>query len=207
MVGGVLPAVIGSCAPLGDAIYDPLYAEAERLDVPLAVHGGPSQGLGLERLQYFAQVHTLAHPFAQMTQLTSVVMSGVLDRFPRLRIAFLEAGVGWIPFLIERMDRAFTVRKFPEYVGGVRNPPSTYVKGGNVFFSPDPSEAALAAVAAEIGEGTLLFASDFPHEVNVERCRHELTELAERSDLSPSLKAGLLAGNARRFYGIRADAR
>ena len=45
-----------------------------------------------------------------MRQLTSVVMSGVLDRFPKLRIAFLEAGVGWIPYLIERMDRAFEVR-------------------------------------------------------------------------------------------------
>ena len=80
------------------------------------------------------------------------------------------------------------------------------MKGGNVFFSPDPSEAALTGVAAEIGDGALLYSSDFPHEVNVERCRHELEELAERSDLSPSLKAGLLADNARRFYGLRGEA-
>ncbi len=201
MLGAVLPAA-GLDTALGHARYDPIYAEAERLDVPIGVHGGPSHGLGLERLQHFAQVHTLAHPFAAMTQLTSVVMSGVLDRFPRLRIAFLEAGVGWIPFLLERMDRAYVVRKFPEYVGGVRDLPSGYVKGGNVFFSPDPSEAALADVAKTVGEGAFLYASDFPHEVNVERCRHELEELRVRIDLPISLRSALLAGNARRFYGI-----
>src|SRR4030095_9542497 len=87
----VLPAV-GLRRPLGHADFDPVYAEAERLGCALAVHGGPSQGLGLDLLEKFAQVHTLSHPFAQMIQVTSVVMSGVLDRFPRLHIAFLEAG-------------------------------------------------------------------------------------------------------------------
>jgi predicted TIM-barrel fold metal-dependent hydrolase len=202
MIGGVLPAV-GLAKPLGHADYDPVYAQAERLDVPLAVHGGPSHGLGLDLLGHFAQVHTLAHPFAQMTQLTSIVMSGVLDRFPRLRIAFLEAGVAWVPFLIERMDRAFEIRRFPEYVGAATQLPSTYVRGGNVYFSPEPSEADLGTVAASLGGAGLLFASDFPHEVNLERCRRELDELRTRADLSPSLRRDVLAGNARRFYGLR----
>jgi uncharacterized protein len=201
MVGAVLPAV-GHERPLGDPSYDPVYAEAERLDVPLGVHGGPSQGLGLDRLAHFAQVHTLAHPFALMTQLTSIVMSGVLDRFPRLRIAFLEAGVGWVPYLAERMDRAFEVRRFPEYVGGVRRPPSEYLKGGNVYFSPEPSEAGLPQAAAFLGESTLLYASDFPHEVNLERCRRELAELTARDDVGESTKARLLAENAQRFYRL-----
>ena len=202
MVGGVLPA-IGLAKPLGHVDYDPIYAEAERLDVPLAVHGGPSQVLGLELLDHFAQVHTLAHPFAQMKQLTSVLMSGVLDRFPRLRIGFLEAGASWVPFLIERMDRAFEIRRFPEFVGAALQAPSAYVRGGNVFFSVEPSEADLGHVAASLGDAGLLFASDFPHEVNLDRCRRELAELRTRPDLSPALRRAVLAGNARRFYALR----
>lgn len=201
MVGGVLPAV-GLDRPLGHADFDPVYAEAERLDVPLGVHGGPSVGLGLETLDRFAQVHTLAHPFAQMRALVSIVMSGVFDRFPRLRIAFLEGGASWVPFLLERMDRAFATRRLPEYVGAVRHPPSTYVTAGNVYFGPDPGEAALGSVAGAIGCGTLLFSSDFPHEVNLDRCRRELAEFAARDDLSIDLKRELLADNARRLYGL-----
>ncbi|MEW6269239.1 MAG: amidohydrolase family protein [Thermodesulfobacteriota bacterium] len=204
MVGGVLPAV-GLSRALGDAAFDPVYEEAQRLDVPVAVHGGPSQGLALERLRHFGQVHALAHPFAQMMQLTSVLMSGVLDRFPRLRIAFLEAGVGWVPYLLERMDRAFHVRRFPEYVGGVQGEPSTYVRGGRVYFTPEPGESGLAAAVTAIGPGALLFASDFPHEVNLERCREELGHLARRDDVGPDVRRALLGENARRFYRLRAD--
>jgi predicted TIM-barrel fold metal-dependent hydrolase len=201
MVGGVLPAT-GLARPFGDRAYDPVYAAAEALDCPLAIHGGPSTGLGLEDLDRFAQVHTLSHPFAQMRQVTSVVMSGVLDRFPRLRIAFLEAGIGWVPFLAERMDRAYTVRKLPEYVGDVRRTPSSYLTGGNVFFSPDPSERGLAYAAGVIGGDGLLFASDFPHEVNLERCREELAALAAHPDLPEATRRGVLGANARRFYAL-----
>jgi hypothetical protein len=200
MVGGVLSAV--GDRPLGHVELDPVYAEAERLDVPLGVHGGPSAGLGLETLDRFAQVHTLAHPFAQMRALVGIVMGGVFDRFPRLRVAFLEGGASWAPFLLERMDRAFATRRFPELVGGVRNAPSTYVAAGNVYFGPDPGEAALGQAAESLGSGSLLFASDFPHEVNLERCRRELAELRSRDDLTHDVKRGLLAENARRFYRL-----
>ena len=203
MLGGVLPAV-GLDRPLGHSDFDPVYAAAQQLDVPLAVHGGPTAGLGLEVLDRFAQVHTLAHPFAQMRAFASIVMGGVFDRFPRLRVGFLEAGASWVPFLVERMDRAFAVRRFPEYVGGALRPPSSYVAAGNVYFGPDPGEAALGRVAESIGGGTLLFSSDFPHEVNLERCRHELAALAARADLPVTVKRNFLADNARRFYGLDA---
>jgi len=201
MVGGVLPAV-GLDRPLGHESFDPLYAEAERLDVPLGVHGGPTAGLGLEVLGPFAQVHTLAHPFAQMRALVSIVMSGVFDRFPRLRIAFLEAGASWVPSLVERMDRAFAVRRFPEYVGGALQPPSAYLAAGNAYFGPEPSESALGHLVDSIGSSTLLFSSDFPHEVNLERCQRELAEFAAREDLPVHAKRDLLADNARRFYRL-----
>lgn len=201
MVGGVVSAV-GLDRPLGDESFDPVYAEAERLDVPLGVHGGPSAGLGLDVLDRFAQVHTLAHPFAQMRAFVSIVMSGVFDRFPRLRIGFLEGGASWLPSLVERMDRACEVRRFPEYVGAVARAPSAYVEAGNTYFGPDPSEAALGHVIDCVGSGPLLFSSDFPHEVNLDHCREEIAAFCSREDLSTSAKRDFLAGNARRFYRL-----
>lgn len=198
-VGGVLPAV-GLRVALGAAVYDPVYAAAEQLDVPLAVHGGPSQQLGLDSLEPFAQVHTLSHPFAQMIQITSVLMSGVLDRYPRLRVAFLEAGVGWLPFLAARMDRSYRARKRPEYVGGARRLPSRYLEEGRVYFSVDPGEAGIGAALALLGDEVMLFASDFPHEVNADGCRNELAELAQVVPADSLTR--VLAGNARRFYRL-----
>lgn len=196
-VGAVLPAV-GLRKPLGHADYDPLYAEAVRLDCPLGVHGGPAQMLGLDNLEHFAQVHTLAHPFSQMIQMTSVFMSGVLDRFPGLRIGFLEAGISWLPFLAGRMDRSFQARKRPEFIGGVESLPSTYLSRGNVFFTVDPGEPGIGPALDLVGEDTLFFASDYPHEVNTEGCLEEMAELREA--LSPEVQRKVFSDNSRRFY-------
>lgn len=201
MLGGVLTP-IGLRKPLGDAGYDPVYREAARLDCALAVHAGPSQGLGLDVLDRFAQVHTLSHPYAQMIQVTSIIMSGVLDRFPTLHVGFLEAGASWVPFLMHRMDRSYDGRKLPELIGGVTRRPATYLRGGNVYFSAEPSEASLPHVVQMIGSDTLLFTSDFPHEANLAVCRAEIEAVLCRTDLSETLKANLLAGNARRFYRL-----
>lgn len=201
MVGAVLPAA-GLRLPLGHSQFDPIYAEAERLGCALAVHGGPSQGLGLDLFDKFAQMHTLSHPFAQMIQVTSIIMSGVLDRFPRLHIAFLEAGASWVPFLMDRMDRSYEIRQRPEYVGGVKQKPSTYVKSGQVFFSVDPGESTLPTVFQTLGVNSLFFASDFPHEVNLQRCQHELSLLMQMEGLTEEERRLILSDNTRRFYRL-----
>jgi len=201
MVGGVLCAV-GFQKTLGHSDFDPVYAVAEQLGCPLGVHGGPSHGLGLDRLDKFAQVHTLSHPYAQMTQLTSIVMNGVFDRFPRLRVAFLEAGCGWVPFMMDRMDRSYEARKLEEYVGPVKRPPSHYLTSGNVFFGADPCERTLPYVIEVLGDVGLLFSSDFPHEANLQKCRQEITAIAQHTRLANTSRVKILAANARRFYPL-----
>lgn len=201
MVGGVLPGV-GLRKPLGHSDFDPIYAEAERLSCTLAVHAGPLQGLGLELLDKFAQMHTLAHPFGQMIQMTSIVMSGILDRFPRLHLAFLEAGTGWVPFLMDRMDRSYEGRPRKEYIGDVQHKPSTYLKSGRIFFNVDPAENTLSSVIQTIGAEAFFFTSDFPHEGNLERCRREISALENWEGLSGGERRKILSDNARRFYRL-----
>ena len=69
-------------------------------------HSAPGMNLplpGAERFDNYAQVHTLSFPVDQMVAFTALAMGGVLDRFPALRLAFLESGVGWVPYFVHRM--------------------------------------------------------------------------------------------------------
>src|SRR5579884_1653833 len=206
MVGVVLPANSGDLGlrkPLGHPDYWPLYEEAERLNCPIAIHGAPSQGLGLDAFTRFAKTQALEHPVAQMIQLTDMVYEGVFERFPRLRVAYLEAGTGWVPYMMDRLDRsyeAWATAQHKEYGDWVKKRPSEYIAGGNLYFSCEGGEESLKYAITRVGDRVLLYASDFPHEVNVARAKHEIDELLEREDLSEATKTAILHDNVQRFY-------
>jgi uncharacterized protein len=206
MVGAVLPANggdLGLRRPLGHPDYWPLYAEAERLNCALAVHGAPSQGLGFDSFTRFAPTQSLEHPFGQMIQLTSMVFEGVFERFSSLRVAYLEAGTGWVPYMMDRLDRSYEAwagAEYKEYGDWVRRRPSEYIASGRLFFSCEGGEESLRYAIERLGDQVLLYASDFPHETNVERAQHEIDELLERPDLSDQSKRNILHDNVQRFY-------
>jgi len=206
MVGAVLPAncaELGVRKGLGHPDFWPVYEEAERLGVPLAIHGAPSMSLGINFFTQFAQTQALEHPIAQIIQLTSMVMEGVFERFPRLRVAYLEAGAGWVPYMMDRLDRSYEIwagAKYREFSEWLKKKPSEYIKSGQLYFSCEGGEASLVNAVERIGHRTLLFASDFPHETNVARAKHEIEELLERPDLSEEAKQGIFHDNIVRFY-------
>ena len=210
MMGAVLTAnnaELGIRKPFGHPDFWPVYEEAERLDVPLAVHGAPSFNLGINFFTKFALTHALEHPLAQIIQLTSMVMEGVFERFPRLRVAYLEAGAGWVPYIMDRLDRSYEVwagAKYHEFSEWLKRKPSEYIGSGQLYFSCEGGEQSLVNAVERIGHQTLLFASDFPHETNIQRAKHEIEELLERSDLSDEAKQGIFRDNIVRFYGQRA---
>ena len=98
MLGGMLPsngeAIQGH---LGNKIYWPLYEEAEKLGCALAVHVGCLHHLGLDAFATYYPAHALGHPFSLMIQAGAMLGHGVFDRFPKLRVAFLEGGATWVP--------------------------------------------------------------------------------------------------------------
>ena len=100
-VAGLLPAVTVLNKGYGHIDFDPIYEAAEKLDMPLTVHGAPSRGMGFDFFNKFLHVHTLEHPFAILIQFTNMVFEGVFVRFPktargisrsRLRLAALHDG-------------------------------------------------------------------------------------------------------------------
>ncbi|HZU05503.1 MAG TPA: amidohydrolase family protein [Chloroflexota bacterium] len=201
MVGGVLPAVLSPMRGYGSREFDPIYATAERLDVPLAVHGGPTGQLGLDHFPTFAEAWPLGHPFAQMQQLTSMVIHGVFERYPRLRVAYLEAGCGWVPFLLDRLDASWE-RLADRFPAPLPRRPREYLCGGNVYYAAEIEESTLSTVARLVGGTQLLWASDFPHERAWEAFLGDLDTLLAREDLAESTKRQILLENPCRLYRL-----
>lgn len=202
-IGAMLPAN-GLTKHLGNKEYWPIYEEAERLGVPLAVHGGNHSGYGLDTFEVYSPINGLGHPFGQMIALSSLVFHNVFDNFPTLRIAFLEAGSAWVGLWIDRMDRTYgyhidlDASGKPYRLGLER--PSDYFKTGRVFVGCEGSEASLPAQIKRVGNGLFMFSSDFPHEVSAKDCLHEIDEIVQLDELTEADKRAVLYGNAERFY-------
>jgi predicted TIM-barrel fold metal-dependent hydrolase len=196
---GAMLAADGSHV-LGDPRFTPIYDEAQRLDTMLGVHASGSHlgGGGLELFPAFVQTHTCSHAFGQMRQLTSIVLEGIPERFPNLRIAFLEAGCGWAPYWMERMDEEYAKRKSEAPV--LKKKPSDYVRSGKIYFSCEADECLLPQAMKLVGDNQIVYASDFPHWDG--SYPHSIGELRERDDLSEAQKGKVLADNARRLYKL-----
>lgn len=187
---------MGIRAGLGDRQFWPIYDEVQKLDVPIGVHGAPCGHIGMNFARNFAIPGTLEHVIPQMIQLTSMVVEGVFETFPRLRVAFLEANAGWVPFMMDRLDRTAGLQNAKRKL-------SDYIPSGQIYFSIEGDESSLMHVINMIGYETLLFASDIPHENNVARCRHEIDDIVHHEKLTGPMKAAICASNAERFYGER----
>jgi uncharacterized protein len=199
MVGAVLPAVaVGGRVFSGPEFY-PLWEEAQNLDVPISTHGGLSfPDLGLDRLDNFTVGHTLEHPFAQMRQLVSMIFEGVFELFPRLRYGCLECGVGWVPYMMDRMDEE--LERKGQYSPRCKRKPSEYLHEGNIFFAAEVGETALPLAAEVLGSDALIWASDYPHERDQNDFSEDIPTLTGRKDLSDDLKRKIFFDNPLRFY-------
>jgi predicted TIM-barrel fold metal-dependent hydrolase len=199
MVGAMFPTYF-RYAPrsVGDRCFDPFYAECEGLGVPVAFHATGGER-GEARFDSFLGLHLFSHVPEQMISLTNVVLAGVLEKFPRLTVGFMEAGCGWLPFWMEHMDEEYEKRK--QEAPLLQRNPSEYVRCGRVYVGCEPEEKMLPIAAEWIGESQLLYASDYPHWDS--DWPHTVRALRERTDLSESLKRKVLGENAVGFYGLK----
>jgi predicted TIM-barrel fold metal-dependent hydrolase len=198
MVAAMIPTYVYPGKDLGSRELDDLYAEAQRLGIPIAVHRVSGSGsVGFERFTNFTALHALVPMFELATAVANMVVGGVFERFPTLKVAYLEAGVRWVPWLVHNLDEHCEVRA-PE-VPHLKALPSEYLGSGRVFFSFEPDEQGLVEVAEMLGDQVLLFSSDYPH---WDWVPGGVRLIRERSDLSETLKRRVLADNPAQCYGI-----
>ena len=177
--------------------------EVERLNVSLALHGGTRMAERMHgRFETFISVHTVAFPFECMTALTGLMFSGVPEVFPGLKFAALEAGCGWVTFLMDRMDEEFEKRGSRE-APLLKAKPSEYFQRGQFYFSFELGEPMLPYVIRCLGSDKLLFSSDYPHWDT--EWPHAVKTFLSREDVSDADKRLILCENPQRFYGFRAE--
>jgi len=146
--------------------YDPIWAECERLGIPVAFHGGgrtlltPDFGLEVfgDRLMLW---HTFNQPLGVMAAAVSLIGGGVLERFPGLRVALLEGNCSWAPWLMHRLDAHH------EWVGwyeakDLTKKPSDYFRE-QCFVSVEVDEETVVHYVDWFGDDNIVFSTDYPH--------------------------------------------
>ena len=187
--------------PHGHPDHDRLFAAAQDLDVPLAIHptfepkwATPGRFESLHGAHFFLNVTSadaVRHAF------TSFFQFAVFDRFPRLKLVVLESGAGWIGYWLDRMDGYAKSLLGPAVP--MKDKPSTYLRR-QCYISCDPDERTIPALMELYGEDRFFWASDFPHPDHTGNYIEELEELAGK--LAPVQRAKLLGENVRRCYGV-----
>lgn len=157
--------------PFGDRYYWPIYAECEKLGLPIHMHPSTTGVIANhahtpagEAATYFESHVTL--PTYYMAQTASLILRGVFEQFPNLRIILVEGGISWLPHVLWRMDAEYKGLKHE--VPFLKRLPSQYVRD-NIRLTTQPIEDSgdlryLQQIMEMVdAENTVMYASDFPH--------------------------------------------
>jgi hypothetical protein len=192
-------------APHYKAVYDnayiKTYALIEEMGLPLVFHGafawGEDQSIGL--CNRFLAVHALGFSWFNILHCTNWLVNGMPERFPKLKVAWVESGLAWIPFLMQRLDNEWMMRS--SEVPLLKRRPSDYMR--EMFYSSQPMEMVNNREALELtfkmigAETQLMYASDYPHwDMDLPSTIYDLPFLSE------SAKRNILGGNAKRFFNL-----
>jgi predicted TIM-barrel fold metal-dependent hydrolase len=127
-----------------------------------------------------------------------MMFEGVFELFPNLRFGCLECGIGWVPWLMDRMDEEF--ERKGQYSPRCKRKPSDYFRQGNIFFAAEVGETALPLAAQTLRADVIIWASDYPHERDQRDFKEDIPALIRRADVSEELKRKIFFDNALRFY-------
>lgn len=189
---------------VSDPSYQPLFACAEELGIGICFHEGAETILpqfGRGRVDTLFARHALCHPTEQMGAFLALASDGTLDKFSRLRVAFLEAGCGWLPYWVERLDALYDNPFFREGYRGIEKP-SGYFRRGQCYVSCEAGEETIPMLEQALGQDTLMWASDYPHPDVILSFPETVRPLIDNPALSDQFKRRVLWDNPTRFYGL-----
>ncbi len=194
---------------LNDPLFFPIYEAASELDLPVCVHlgwGAPAVNQLFSENTFFC-----SGTVPVVWGFVSIMASGLLARFPKLRVGFIETGAGWVPYTIHKVNRQSepptvlrdTKSGRPSGPGIDRNyfrDPLEWFKEGRAFVTAEPDED-VPYLIQQLGEDSIMFSSDYPHGDQSADERF-VSLLQARQDIPDRVKAKLLGENAARFYRV-----
>ena len=184
--------------------YMRLYAMLQEANMPIGFHAHHNWNNEYTRqLNRFMSMHALSFVLSNMVHLTNWVVNGLPERFPKLKVMWIESGLAWVPFLMQRLDHEYLMRVSEAPL--LKRLPSEYMR--EMYYTMQPMEAT----NLKLLEGTfeainassqLLYASDWPHwDFDVPARLFDLPFLDDRS------KRNILGLNAARVFNLDVPAR
>jgi predicted TIM-barrel fold metal-dependent hydrolase len=184
-----------------DPAYEPLWAEAERLGVPVAFHGiqmAYQEHLGRRFMDNFVMAHAVAHPLEQMMALGSLLTGGVFERHPHLKAAFLEGSCSWVPWWLWTLDER--VEKFGDDERfHLTMRPSEYFQR-NCWVSVDPDEDVVRHALPSMGDDNIVISTDWPHDDSA--YPRAVETFLSLEGVTDTTKRKILWDNCARLYGL-----
>jgi hypothetical protein len=186
--------------PNYDNAYIKTYAALQERGLPIGFHAGYSWGEGaMTTMNKFIAVHALGFVWHNLVQMTNWLVNGLPERFPRLKTLWIESGLAWLPFLMQRLDNEFMMRSSD--VPLLKRLPSEYIR--EMYFTTQPMEKVQNREALELtfrmisAQTQLLYSSDYPHwDMDLPSTIYDLPFLDEEA------KRGILGGNAQRLFNL-----
>lgn len=196
LVGAMIPST-GLPLHLGHEYFWPVYEEAANLGCALGIHGGSNRGIGIDTFTDYTASKILHHPVPLTIALVALVCHGVLDRYPDLRVGFMEGGCAWLVLLLDRMTR-----EAHYHPGKAQRGLADYLQRGQVLIGCEGEDESLPYLAKRVGIEAFAYSSDYPHEVDLLDAQRQIQETMDNPDLSGEEKGAVLGGNARRFFRV-----
>jgi predicted TIM-barrel fold metal-dependent hydrolase len=187
-----------------DRYYDPLWSEAEKLGVPICFHpaASPNQEQVVHRFRGHANEAVLINAFRNPIELMLAVGSfcggGVLERFPNLRVAFLEGNCSWLPWALYRLDERWELRKGYANEPLSRRPSDYFLR--QCFISVDVEEDLVSDVISRIGDGNIVISTDYPHADS--QWPNAINRFMAIDGISDGSRRKILWHNCARLYNI-----
>jgi predicted TIM-barrel fold metal-dependent hydrolase len=148
-----------------DNAFMKTYRAIEELNLPIAFHGSYNwNDKAFATANRFISVHALGFVFYNMLHMTNWIMNGLPERFPKLKVIWMESGLAWLPFMMQRLDNEYLMRS--NEAPSLKMLPSEYMR--QMFYSTQPMEMtnlrALELTFEMINAETqLMYSSDYPH--------------------------------------------
>lgn len=164
-VGGFMITSVREKMAVSDNAYMKVYRAIEERGLAIAFHSGPNWGSNtFQSCNRFLSAHALGFSWFNILHCTNWVVNGMGERFPKLPVLWIEAGLAWIPFLMQRLDHEYMLR--PSECPVLKKKPSDYMR--DMYYTSQPMEIqdmeALETTFRMINAETqLLYASDYPH--------------------------------------------